>query len=49
MLWSKYTRKGLSKAFDEYECAKGTLGTFYAVDAMSIILAHALRLEKYGA
>lgn len=25
------------------------LGTFYAVDAMSIILAHALRLEKYGA
>ncbi len=49
MICSKYTRKGLSKTFDEFECARGTLGTFYAVDAMGLILAHALRLEKFGA
>ncbi|WP_041083428.1 2,3-bisphosphoglycerate-independent phosphoglycerate mutase [Thermotoga profunda] len=49
MIWSPYTRKGLSKFFDEFECAKGSLGTIYAVDAMSLMLAHALRLEKFGA
>ncbi len=49
MIYSKYTRRGLSKAFDEFECARGALGTFYAVDAMGLILAHALRLEKFGA
>ncbi len=49
MIWSAYTRRGLSKSFDEFECAKGSLGTMYAVDAMSLMLAHALRLEKFGA
>ncbi|HBT39737.1 MAG: putative 2,3-bisphosphoglycerate-independent phosphoglycerate mutase [Thermotoga sp. 50_1627] len=49
MIRSKYTRKGLNDAFDEYECAKGTLGTIYAVDVMGLALAHALRLEKFGA
>jgi len=49
MLYSKYARKGLSQRFDEFECAKGTLGTFYSIDSMSLILAHAQRLEKYGA
>ncbi|MDI3472777.1 MAG: 2,3-bisphosphoglycerate-independent phosphoglycerate mutase [Thermotogaceae bacterium] len=49
MLYSRYTRKGLSNKFDEFECARGTLGTFYALDSMSLILAHAQRLEKYGA
>ncbi|AEH51360.1 2,3-bisphosphoglycerate-independent phosphoglycerate mutase [Pseudothermotoga thermarum] len=49
MIYSKYTRRGLSKAFDEFECARGSLGTFYAIDAMGLILAHALRLEKFGA
>uniref|UniRef100_A0A832I929 Probable 2,3-bisphosphoglycerate-independent phosphoglycerate mutase n=1 Tax=Pseudothermotoga hypogea TaxID=57487 RepID=A0A832I929_9THEM len=49
MIHSKYTRKGLSKAFDEFECARGTLGTIYAVDVMGLALAHALRLEKFGA
>lgn len=49
MIYSKYTRKGLNKKFDEFECAKGTLGTFYSLDSMSLILAHAQKLEKYGA
>ncbi|AJC73932.1 phosphoglycerate mutase [Pseudothermotoga hypogea DSM 11164 = NBRC 106472] len=49
MIHSKYARKGLSKAFDEFECARGTLGTIYAVDVMGLALAHALRLEKFGA
>lgn len=49
MIWSPYTRKGLSRSFDEFECARGSLGTIYAVDAMSLILSHGLRLEKFGA
>ncbi|MGB9821026.1 MAG: 2,3-bisphosphoglycerate-independent phosphoglycerate mutase [Pseudothermotoga sp.] len=49
MIWSLYTRKGLNKSFDEFECARGSIGTIYAVDAMSLMLAHALRLEKFGA
>ncbi len=49
MLRSKYVRKGASERFDEYECARGVLGTFYAVDSMSLMLAHSGRLEKYGA
>lgn len=49
MIHSKYTRRGLSSSFDEFECARGSLGTIYAVDVMGLILAHALRLEKFGA
>ncbi len=49
MIRSKYVRKGLSEKFDEFECARGVLGTFYAVDSMTLMLAHAGRLEKYGA
>lgn len=49
MIHSRYARKGLSKAFDEFECARGTLGTIYAIDVMGLALAHALRLEKFGA
>ncbi len=49
MIKSRYVRMGMSARFDEFECAKGDLGTFYAVDVMTLILAHAGRLEKYGA
>lgn len=49
MICSKYTRRGLSNSFDEFECARGSLGTIYAVDVIGLILAHALRLEKFGA
>ncbi len=36
-------------AFGERACARGGLGTFLAQEAMSLALAHALRLKKYGA
>lgn len=49
LIYSKYVRKGLSVSFDEYECAKGTLGTISALDIMPLALANALKLEKYGA
>ena len=49
MIYSKYTRAGLSNAFDEFECARGSLGTIYAVDIMGLILAYSRRLKKFGA
>ena len=35
--------------FGERACAQGGLGTFLAQEVMSLALAHALRLDKYGA
>jgi len=49
MIKSRFARCGIENAFDEFSCARGVLGTFYAVDVMGLILAHAQRLEKYGA
>jgi len=49
MFFAKHTRKGLSKAFNEFECARGTLGTIHATDVMNLILAYSGRLEKFGA
>jgi len=49
LLHSKYVRKGLSKTFDEFECARGVLGTIYALDLLPLAMAHAGKLEKYGA
>lgn len=36
-------------AFTERACAKGMLGRFRSVSAMPLMLAHALKLQKYGA
>lgn len=49
MLWSRYTRRDGAKAFSELECARGSLGRFPAVNAMTLMLANALKLEKFGA
>ncbi|EKF49301.1 cofactor-independent phosphoglycerate mutase [Thermosipho africanus H17ap60334] len=49
MIYAKNTRRGLSKLFNEFECARGSLGTIHAVDVMPLALAYAGRLEKYGA
>ncbi len=49
MFYAKFTRKGLSKEFNEFECARGTLGTIHATDVMPLIMGYSGRLEKYGA
>jgi len=49
LLYSKYVRKGLSISYDEYECARGTLGTISALDIIPLALANAGKLDKYGA
>lgn len=36
-------------AFTERACAKGILGRFRSISAMPLMLAHALKLKKYGA
>jgi len=35
--------------FTELNCARGGLGRIHATDLMPLALAHALRLDKYGA
>jgi len=50
LLWAPATvRTDDQKQFGETACAHGGLGTFLATDAMPLMLAHALRLEKFGA
>lgn len=49
LLHSNYCRKGDSGAFNETECRRGVLGVFPAVDTTPLAMAHALRMEKYGA
>jgi len=41
--------RGGAERFGESDCLKGELGTFRAVDLMTLVLAHAGRLKKYGA
>ena len=50
LLWAPATvRPDDQTRFGETACARGGLGTFQAVHAMSFALAHAERLNKYGA
>lgn len=49
MLHSKFCREGYAQNFNEQECLRGSLGTFPAVDVMPLAMAHAGRLQKYGA
>ena len=46
---AKNVRAGGIDSFGEADCLKGELGTFRAVDLMTLVLAHADRLQKYGA
>jgi len=48
LLWSKYVIPD-GMAFTERNCAKGILGRVRALEVMPLAMAHALRLEKYGA
>lgn len=50
LLWAPGTaRPDASERFGETACARGGLGTIRAADVMPLLLAHAGRLEKFGA
>ncbi|MBI1884854.1 MAG: 2,3-bisphosphoglycerate-independent phosphoglycerate mutase [Chloroflexi bacterium] len=49
LMRAKWSRADECGAFNERELLKGTLGTFPAVEALPLALAHAGRLRKYGA
>ena len=49
LLNSPYARGGGVQHFTERECLGGSLGVFPAVEVMPLAMAHAGRLQKYGA
>ncbi|RKY83129.1 phosphoglycerate mutase [candidate division KSB1 bacterium] len=49
ILYSKVCRKDSVKKFGESECTKGGLGRMLLKDFMPVVLANALRIQKYGA
>ena len=50
LVWSRYTRPQFrADSFGERACAQGSLGTIYSRQLMTMLLAHALRLRKFGA
>jgi 2,3-bisphosphoglycerate-independent phosphoglycerate mutase len=50
LLWSsEFGRPDVQTQFGERACAQGGLGTIPATDTMPLALAHAGRLQKYGA
>jgi 2,3-bisphosphoglycerate-independent phosphoglycerate mutase len=50
LLWAPAShRPDLQISFGERACGRGGLGTFLAQEAMSLALAHALQMNKYGA
>ena len=49
LLHSASALPGLTNVFSEKECSRGFLGRFPAVKAMSLMLAHAGKLKKFGA
>ena len=49
LLYSKYIIPDPAKKFTELECSKGYLGRFQAINALPLMLAHALKLKKFGA
>ena len=48
-LVGQYALPDAVERFSERACVAGSLGTLPAHDLMPLILAHALRLTKYGA
>lgn len=49
LLFSQYCRSDGVDRFDEYTCLRGGLGRISATNLMALALAHALKLEKFGA
>lgn len=49
MLRSKWARADACESFNEHDLDRGSLGTFPAKETMTLALAHAGRLRKFGA
>lgn len=49
LLHSPYVIPSGINSFNERSCAKGNLRIYYAMEAMPLLLANALRLKKFGA
>ncbi|MCP2604500.1 phosphoglycerate mutase, partial [Candidatus Aminicenantes bacterium AC-708-M15] len=49
LLYSKNLIPDKVQKFTELECAQGMLGRFQAINALPLMLAHALKLKKFGA
>jgi 2,3-bisphosphoglycerate-independent phosphoglycerate mutase len=49
MIWADWARYGKAVKFGETSCGTGTLGLIRHVDIMPLALAHAKRLNKFGA
>ncbi|MEE8369839.1 MAG: 2,3-bisphosphoglycerate-independent phosphoglycerate mutase [Dehalococcoidia bacterium] len=49
MMRAKWSRADACQAFNEPALQQGSLGTFPAVEALPLAMAHAGRLQKYGA
>ena len=49
LLHSRWCRPDRVEKFSERACAAGSLGKFHATHIMPLALAHALKLEKFGA
>jgi len=49
LLTSRHVLPDEVKTFTERECRKGGLGRIMSVDVIPLMLAHSLRLQKYGA
>lgn len=49
LVYSKYCRPDANKDFGESSCLKGGLGIINATDIMTLAMANALKLQKFGA
>jgi 2,3-bisphosphoglycerate-independent phosphoglycerate mutase len=49
LLWAKFCRTDACEKFGESDCLRGGLGQFEAKNLMTLALANARRLNKYGA
>lgn len=49
LLKSRYVFGKTSAFFTERECLKGELGIFHSTDILPLMLAHGMRLKKFGA
>lgn len=49
LLYSKYSRRDKATKYSESACAKGSLGVFEAKYTLSLAMAHAGKLDKFGA